>query len=263
MATIIRGTSCTLELTIPGGLAVANIKNIRVDLSQGDLEIVKAMRDVMIDKEFNRMYLTLTSVETSSFSVGVVNVQIRYKLEGESAVRTTSIHPVKVKSSGTSQEGSGGHCPPRDPPPPKWGDMKPSRPLPPDVDCSPRPPKVIYSDDYNNLKNTPIKNLQGESDLSYINLSGLEEGHYMLSGYFKRYIGDRMRNAVNPVELWVFQGADSEEELTVLKVILYITMEFGEVYLNRMVYRNSVLSEKDKTCMTGQKWENIGQESFD
>lgn len=253
MATIIQGTTPSLEIVIPGGVAVADISDLRIDLMQGDLVICKSLNDIMIDKNFNKIYLPLTELETLSFSAGVVNVQLRYRLEGDTNIRATYINPIKVYPMGvpSSMGSTGCGC--------HGGSSgRPNRN--PGMGVVDGGVHYVSTNDYNNLDNAPIVGLVGRSDISFINLAGLKEGHYTLKGYYKFYTGGDMFHIEKPLEIQVFEGNLDDENWTPVKVILYISMELGETYRNKLVYHGSQLVEKKKTPLEGPQWGTIDKE---
>lgn len=256
MATIIQGTTPSLEIVIPGGIAVADLSDLRVDLMQGDLVVVKSLNDVMIDKSFNKIYLPLTEMETLSFSAGVVNVQLRYRLAGDTTIRATYLNPIKVYPLGVSSSmasapvnGCGCH-----------GNSSGRPNLNPSIGVVNNGVKYVSTNDYSNLDNTPITVLFGRSDISFVNLAGLQEGHYTVQGYYRIYTGGDTFYLDKPLEIQVFQGNLDDENWTPVKVILYITMELGQTYRNKLVYHGSTLVEKKKIPLDGPQWGDIEDE---
>lgn len=104
------------------------------------------------------------------------------------------------------------------------------------------------TDNYNELSNTPIKNIHGIDAGSPIILSGLSYGHYNLTGFYKQDSGSDIQDAQNDaIDVLVIKDKDNGH-----KTILYHTVESGKPFLNTIAYSASgIVSSHTKFPMQG------------
>lgn len=99
-------------------------------------------------------------------------------------------------------------------------------------------PSGSGSDNYNDLSNTPIKNIAGSSPQNFVSLAALEFGHYKLTGYYKEDASGNVLQATTPIELLVTQDAQTGE-----KLITYQAVSNHEVKNHVLVYSNGSLTD--------------------
>ena len=106
--------------------------------------------------------------------------------------------------------------------------------------------------DYNKLKNVPIINLKGESISKAVNLSGLNPGHFSLSGYYSLYEGSEISYLEDPVDLHslIEQDPNAVQTDPVRKVLYYIYSKSGHLFIRMIVYVGSTLESDMDICMT-------------
>lgn len=101
------------------------------------------------------------------------------------------------------------------------------------------------NNDYNKVANTPVVNVGTTTPGNFVVLSGLEEKHYNLTGYYKLDSNDTIHTASSPLDVLIYKDSS-----TGYKVIQYFTAEDGTVYLNTHVYDGSTLVKEDKIDLT-------------
>ena len=94
------------------------------------------------------------------------------------------------------------------------------------------------SNNYNELLNTPIKNIAGSSPQNFVSLAGLEYGHYRLTGYYKEDVDNTLQTS-SPIELVVTQ-----DEKTGEKLVIYQTVYNHELKNNVLVYADGSLVDR-------------------
>ena len=102
------------------------------------------------------------------------------------------------------------------------------------------------SSDYNEMTNVPIKNMVGTSSSRFINLAGLDAGHYNLKGYYKKDALSDLENVTDFIDLTV-----KIDTVTNKKVIQYFTIENETLYSNLIVYNDGIVEKIEKTPMNG------------
>ena len=254
VSTIVQGTEPSLELSMPRGINVTQVSELIINLTQGDFVIEKTTRDVQIDYNCNRVFVPLTANETLSFSAGVINVQMLYRLGCDNNLRGTFLSPIKIYPKGSSIRTSyntsynpnivntGCSCNNQENYNMGVGAVASSH--------------YISQNDYNLLKNTPIVNIQGISPMGYVNLSGLLAGHYMLKGFYRLVLGSELKNSPDSLEVRVFDGFEAGEGSARIKVITFDVLENGELVHHKYTFKNSVLIEVAETFVDGSKWED-------
>ena len=113
--------------------------------------------------------------------------------------------------------------------------------------------KVLGSISYNDLRDTPIKNVVGSTAETFINLAGLDVGHYALTGFFK--IDSLHEVGQTSATLDVVVRYD---EITSKKVILFPSVLNGDYYINKLIYDNYTVESIDKLPVGGIDWGEFG-----
>ena len=85
--------------------------------------------------------------------------------------------------------------------------------------------------DYNDLQNVPVKNLVG-AESNPIILSQLQEGNYILTGFYKFTETDSEINRINRTEISVANDIVTDE-----KIITYFYMSNGKPYIKAITYQ--------------------------
>ena len=88
---------------------------------------------------------------------------------------------------------------------------------------------------YDDLADKPVLNAVGKTPETFINLAGLEAGHYTLSGYFKYDGSSDVDHSAIPLDVLV-----TVDETTGQKVITFPTVENGTYITNIVTYENNV-----------------------
>ena len=105
---------------------------------------------------------------------------------------------------------------------------------------------------YDDLRNTPVKNLKGSTQSRYVNLSGLEPGHYSLLGYYKYDASSEMRQAIEPLDLIVYR-----DEATGRTVAQYFSIEEDKMYTNLVSFQGGSVHKASKTLIGGGEGADI------
>ena len=102
------------------------------------------------------------------------------------------------------------------------------------------------SSDYNEMTNVPIKNMIGTSSSRFINLAGLDVGHYNLKGYYKKDSLSDLENVTDFIDLTV-----KIDTVTNKKIIQYFTIENETLYSNLIIYNDGIVEKIEKIPMNG------------
>lgn len=108
------------------------------------------------------------------------------------------------------------------------------------------------NNDYNNVKNAPIVNVGTTTLGNFVVLSGLEEKHYNVTGYYKVDSNDEVHLTQSPLDVLIYKDSETGN-----KVVQYFTAENGIVYLNTHIYDDEgKIVQDDKIDLTtkSQKW---------
>ena len=87
MASISRGTTPTISLTIPN-LSTLDPAQIWLTLKNGDIEITYDINTLNVDKENNTISVSLTQQDTLSYSPGFLYIQARILADNDRAFKT-------------------------------------------------------------------------------------------------------------------------------------------------------------------------------
>lgn len=100
----------------------------------------------------------------------------------------------------------------------------------------------LYTDDTNdlyldingerrNLIDRAVKNVTGSSQSSFVNVAGLDVGHYSLTGYYKLDSSSEVLYTANILDVVVCL-----DETTSKKVVVYSSVTDGVYYINKLIY---------------------------
>lgn len=104
---------------------------------------------------------------------------------------------------------------------------------------------------YNKLQNIPIVNLKGDTETLAADLSGLNPGHFNLSGYYKLEPNGQLEYRDTPIDLYVLEEKLEENgELITKKVLYYIYARDGHLYIRMIVYVGSQVETDIDICLT-------------
>lgn len=103
------------------------------------------------------------------------------------------------------------------------------------------------STDYNDMTNVPIKNLIGTDKTKFINLAGLDPGHYNLKGYYKKDSQDEVQHSPEAIDLLVMV-----DSVTNKKTIQYLSIQNEILYSNLIIYNNSLIERQEKIPIGGE-----------
>ena len=84
------------------------------------------------------------------------------------------------------------------------------------------------------LTNYGVKNICGSSSGNFISLSGLDVGHYSLTGYYRYDSSSEVLHTANVLDVVVAQ-----DEVTSKKVIIFPSISDGNLYINKLIYKGS------------------------
>lgn len=87
MASISRGTTPTISLTIPN-LATLDPAQIWLTLKNGDIEVTYNIDTLNVDKDANTISISLTQQDTLSYSPGFLYIQARILADNDKAFKT-------------------------------------------------------------------------------------------------------------------------------------------------------------------------------
>lgn len=104
---------------------------------------------------------------------------------------------------------------------------------------------------YNKLQNIPIVNLKGDTESLAADLSGLNPGHFNLSGFYKLEPNGQLEYRETPIDLYVLEEKLEENgELITKKVLYYIYARDGHLYIRMIVYVGSQVETDIDICLT-------------
>lgn len=109
--------------------------------------------------------------------------------------------------------------------------------------------QLVSGASYNDLADQPVINAVGKSAAQFVNLAGLEYGHYSLTGYYKEDSTSDVEQAQYVVDLLVVPDAETGK-----KVIIYPTVENGEYVTNIITYENNVVISHVKQRPGASYW---------
>lgn len=99
---------------------------------------------------------------------------------------------------------------------------------------------------YDDLKNAPIQNLKGSTQSRYVNLSGLDSGHYSLTGYYKNDSQSELQSTIEPIDMII-----SRDNSTDRLVAQYYTVEEEVLYVNLISFENGMVYKQSKLPVGG------------
>ena len=103
--------------------------------------------------------------------------------------------------------------------------------------------------DYNKIDNQPVRNLCGKTPEQFINLSGLDYGRYVISGYMKYDSSDEVFESAVPVDAVVLQDDQGR------KVLTYPSIEDGVCVTNIVTYENGLVISHTKQAPGVSYWQ--------
>lgn len=95
---------------------------------------------------------------------------------------------------------------------------------------------LASSASYNDLADQPVVNAVGKTSETFVNLAGLDVGHYSLSGYYKMDSSYDIEQANYVMDILVMI-----DEVTGKKTLTYPTVENGEHVINIVTYVNGMV----------------------
>ena len=111
--------------------------------------------------------------------------------------------------------------------------------------------------DYASLKDAPITVITGRNENNFINLSGLDFGHYNLKGYYKNTSADELQYTQQGFDLVVCY-----DEVTHKKIVRYFTIESEQMYLNLLIIEEDLTTSFKKKPLTSTNTPDIPWESM-
>lgn len=94
----------------------------------------------------------------------------------------------------------------------------------------------------------PVQPIEGKTQDSYILLSGLDYGHYSVSGYVKEGLGEQLQEVSNAYDIYVMKDSQTQN-----KVLSFYNVQGGIYYLNTIIYsQNGDIIEKRRTALNDQ-----------
>ena len=109
--------------------------------------------------------------------------------------------------------------------------------------------QLVSGASYNDLADQPVINAVGKTEDAFVNLAGLEPGHYSLVGYYKEDSLSDLDHAMHVVDVIVMI-----DEVTGKKVLVYPTVENGEYITNILTYENNVVISHVKQRPGASYW---------
>ena len=104
---------------------------------------------------------------------------------------------------------------------------------------------------YNKLKNIPIVNLVGASEEDYINLSGLNQGHFIIKGYYKTAPDQETMYQEEPLDLYVlYETVEEGGEEVNKKVLYYVYAKKNQLYIRMIIIGDDVIEIDEDICLT-------------
>lgn len=85
-----RGTTPTLRFKVKG-IGVEELESIYITLKQGNKELTRETEDVTVDKDENRLIITLSQEETLNFNDGVCQLQLRAVTDKGGAIASSIV----------------------------------------------------------------------------------------------------------------------------------------------------------------------------
>lgn len=107
-------------------------------------------------------------------------------------------------------------------------------------------PSLLEGSDYDSLSNQPVQNATGSSEEQYINIAGLQEGQYTLTGFFKFESSGDIKYTTTPLHLQIMK--DLEEDYI---YAIYSTIEHGTIYNNLIKYQGTSVISDTKFTTSG------------
>ena len=108
---------------------------------------------------------------------------------------------------------------------------------------------LVTGASYNDLADQPVINAVGKTPETFVNLAGLEYGHYSLTGYYKEDSTGDVEQAEHILDVVVMP-----DEVTGKKVVVYPTVENGEYIINIITYENSLVISHVKQRPGASYW---------
>lgn len=124
--------------------------------------------------------------------------------------------------------------------------------------------KFLYTDDTNNLyldiggerhilTERPVVSVNGSSSAAFIMLSGLQVGHYSLTGYYKLDSSSEIKHTSNVLDVVVCL-----DELTSKKVVTFPSVTGGLYQINKITYNGSSVETVEELPIDGRPtWGNF------
>ena len=108
---------------------------------------------------------------------------------------------------------------------------------------------LVTGASYNDLADQPVINAVGKTSETFVNMAGLEYGHYSLTGYYKEDSTGDVEQAEHILDVVVMP-----DEVTGKKVVVYPTVENGEYIINIITYENSLVISHVKQRPGASYW---------
>ena len=99
---------------------------------------------------------------------------------------------------------------------------------------------------YDDLTDQPVRNAKGGSPEAFVNMAGLEVGHYSLTGYYKKDSSYEIEQALSVLDVVV-----CIDTVTSKKVIVFPSVEDGEYLINKITYNGSTVETVEKLALGG------------
>lgn len=109
--------------------------------------------------------------------------------------------------------------------------------------------QLVSGASYNDLSDQPVINAVGKTPDTFINLAGLDAGHYSLTGYYKKDSSKDIEQAQHILDVIVMP-----DEVTDKKIVIYPTVENGEYITNILTYENDLVISHVKQHPGASYW---------
>ena len=109
----------------------------------------------------------------------------------------------------------------------------------------------LESGNYDQLDNQPVQNARGTADNNVV-LSGLDFGHYTVSGYYKEDSTSESKVTSMPLDVMVMPDADSGD-----KVVSFPIVNHGIYEIHILTYHDGSLVNHDIQVPGSMFWKQI------